>query len=141
MNDPGPRCLGRLFEWTMALALLGIGIHISINPESLLNSRMSPILAIVWLPLLCAIYIATACVRIVGLFFAERMGPLGHHLRAVGALIGGANWAQFGFALISTSVELRIATSPLVWLYTALAAAEFVSTYRARADAKSSDIR
>lgn len=125
------RFFGRLSEWALAGAMLAIGAHVSIVPTALLNSRMSPILAIVWLPLLCAIYISTGCARIAALTFT---GQWTHNVRAVGSLIGAANWAQFGFALIATSVDLKISVSPLVWLYTFLTAAEFASTYRARAD-------
>lgn len=135
---PAPRCINRLFEWTMGAALLAIGIHILILPSAVISSRMAPVLdLIVWPRLLSVVFVVPALLRIAGLYFFDILGLWSFRLRAVGSAVGGLIWLQLAVALSIFSVENRINTSPMVCLYIALSAAEFLSTYRAQADGKS----
>lgn len=130
-------CTNRLFEWTMALALVAMGLHIAIVPRALVESRLESILDLIWLPLLATACCLTGIVRITGLCIGYRWGMIGFHLRAGGALVGGGIWLQLGSALIISAHELTIDVAPTVWLYTVLAASEFVSVHRAEVDGKS----
>lgn len=133
-----PRCINRLFEWTMGAALLAIGIHIMILPTAVASSRMAPILdLIVWPRLLGLFFVISSLVRLVGLYFIDRLGVWSNRMRAIGSTIGGLTWLQLAVALAIFSIETRINTSPMVCLYVALSAAEFLSTYRAQADGNS----
>lgn len=136
MNDVlAPRCLNRLFEWAMAFAMLGIGIHIMLVPGAFASSRMSPLLdLVISLPVLVFLYLAAATIRLVGLYFSVQLKSYGFHMRAAGSALGSLNWAQMALALIITARETGNHVSPMIWLYTSLAAAEIISTYRAQVD-------
>lgn len=134
---PGPRCLNRLFEWVMGSSMAAIGIHIIILPDAVLTSRMSPVLELIRPPwLLGMVFLVPALVRLGGLYFADAVGDWSPRMRAVGASVGGLIFLQLAVALAIFSIENHIHTSPMVCLYVAISAGEFISTYRARADGK-----
>ena len=130
------RCPNRLAEWMAASALAGMGAHILVSPEALSESRLAAVLDLVWPPRLSGlIYFVTGATRIGALVCANRLGWLSAYIRAVGAAAGGLIWLQMALALLLFSGQWNISVSPAIWLYMSAATAEFVSTYRARADA------
>lgn len=128
----GHRSINRLFEWMASTAMFGIGFHSALLPGSLSQSRMSPVLDLVWPHLFSAIFIAVAAARVFGLYRSRAW------MRAVGAMVGAVGWLWLALALVLSAHEAGIVASPIVWLYASLATAEFISVHRARADASRS---
>lgn len=116
-----------------------IGAYILMIPDSIVTSRMYPVLNLVgwWPQFLGVLFLVPSMGRLSGLYFASRLGIWGFRLRAIGAALGGLTWLQLATALSIFSYSNGISTSPMVCLYIALAAGEFISTYRAQADGKS----
>lgn len=135
-SAPGWHSSNRWFEWVMAGIFVAQGVYVAILPESLMQSRMSPILDVIGIEVYCAMYIAIGLIRGVGLFFVGRLRGYEFHMRAVGAVICMINWAWLSLALRLTAQETSMVTSQAVMVYLGLAVGEAYSIYRALADGK-----
>lgn len=130
-DTPGPHCSHRLFEWTMAIAMLGFGLHSLLMPWTLTGSRYAAVLLV-----LNASQFSAACLIVVSCRFLalSRNGSWptwGPRLRALAALCAAFLWLQLAVALTQPPTGNP---SPGMWVYYALAGAELRSVWRARRD-------
>lgn len=126
----------RLFEWIAASAMVGIGTHSAMFPVALEQSRISPILDLIWPPLFSVLWLFVGIIRILGLYFAKL--PYRYDVRAIGAMIAASGWLWLALALIISAHELHISASPVIWLYAAMGTGDLISVYRARNDGNAS---
>lgn len=130
--DPeGPRCANRLFEWTMAFAMLGFGAHVFFVPAVMPTSRYSGVLLILTTSQFTAACLAVSLIRIVALSKNGGWPIFGAQLRSWASLFAAAIWAQLAVALAQSVTG----PSPGMWVYFALTGAELRSVWRARRDA------
>lgn len=131
-----PYSTNRLFEWTMALTLLALGIHLFIWPTSIEASKLRLLLDVI--PQGCIGYLCCS----VGLMRAGSLiangssrvtGPM---LRSVGSVCGAAIWVSMGLALALLHPDLTNPPSPSLPVYSGLFFAELCSAFRAAADAR-----
>lgn len=127
-DPPGPHCSRRLFEWTMALALVGFGLHILILPSTMQSSRYAGVLLVLSTGQFAIACLLVGFTRIVALSRNGTWAVWGPRVRAFCAFGSAAIWAQL-------AVSLGQYHSPGVWVYVAIAGAELRSVLRARRDA------
>lgn len=140
MNDlAAPLCKNRLFEWTMAFALLGLGVHLAVWPHAMGASAFRFILEVVGSQNLTIFYLMVGIFRIVALVANGRWQTWGPRVRALAALCGAGVWLQMDIALLKLVPEVGSPPSPGIPVYSALFLAELVSTYRAAVDGRIRD--
>jgi hypothetical protein len=125
---PGKYCSRRLFEWTMAFAMFGFGLHILLVPGTFSSSRYSAVLLLLNVSQFAAACVVVAVVRIVALARNGNWPHWGPRIRAMAAISAAVIWLQLAVALGQGT------PSPGMWVYVALTGAEIVSVIRARRD-------
>lgn len=124
----------RRVEWLAAQIMVAIGVYASAEPSAFATSRMSPILDLVPLWLLSAVYLAAGSWRVVALYFS--LGWWGCQMRAAGALVGFVCWVQMGYALAVSCIEAGVPVSTQICVYLILGYHEVRSIARANDDAR-----
>lgn len=127
----GPR---RLFDWTMAAALIITGVIILCYPKSIGNSAFHMILRLVTPYTLALIYISIGVGRLIALRLSDmpRYAENAANLRAAMSFASSLVWLQIIAAFVLIIPE-RGVPSPSLGLYTSLVLAEWYSTYRSAA--------
>lgn len=137
-DDPtGACCRNRLFEWTMAVALLGAALCLSIWPRSIGSGNFHLMLRVTGVSQLTLVYSVVAVTRMFALFMNGRLHSWGPPIRAMTALFSSMIWIQLSLALMLAVP----APSPSVAIYAALAVGELVSVWRAKRDSDGGDKR
>ena len=127
-DAPGKYCSRRLFEWTMAFAMFGFGLHILLMPGTFSSSRYSAVLLLLTVSQFAAACVVVAAVRIVALAKNGQWPHFGPCIRSIAAIFAAVIWLQLAVALGQGT------PSPGMWIYVALTGAEIVSVVRARRD-------
>lgn len=135
-SAPGKHCKNRLFEWTMTVALLSIGIELLIWPGSIAASKLQFMLDVLGSNTLTIFYLLVGWFRGIALYLNGGWPVWGARVRTFCAIGGSLVWLQMGISLIIAQLALGAPPSPSVPIFLALAAAELYSTYRAAADAR-----
>lgn len=129
--DPsGPHSSYRLFEWTMAVALTGIGILLTISPDALAVSRFAAFGLLIYQPTLAFVCLAVGLSRGTVLFMNGRLGTYSAKFRAIASFLSATVWSQLAIALILNGGV----PSPGIPVYLALTLGEFRSIWRAARD-------
>jgi hypothetical protein len=132
-DDPTGRYSSRrLFEWTMAIALMGFGLHLMVFPDALASARFSRVLLLVGSTPLMMICLAVGLTRILSLLRNGTWPVWGPRLRAITAMLSGAIWCQLAVALSQSQMGQP---SPGIVIYVSLLGGELVSVWRSRRDA------
>jgi uncharacterized membrane protein len=129
-----PYCVNRLFEWTMALTLMLLGLWMLAFPASMGASAFHYINAVIGNFSLMAFFLLVGGFRISALIANGRWKIWGGRIRALGSWAGAIIWLQMAVALAMLIPNVGTPPSPGIPVYFALAIAELISTYRARAD-------
>lgn len=129
-----PYCRNRLFEWTMALAQLSLGLWMVIFPAAMGSSAFRFINDAIGNHSLMVTFLSIGVFRIAALIANGRWKIWGARIRALGSWAGATLWLQMSVALAMLIPNVGTPPSPGIPVYLALAIAEIVSTYRARAD-------
>lgn len=132
-----PTFRDRLFEWTMAAVLLGLGVWLVIWPASMRHSAFRLMLDFIGPQFLTALYLVVGAGRLAALWINGRSHVIGPHVRAAGCVVGAMIFFQMDLALLGLIELQQTDPSPGIVMYSALAAAEIYSTYWAVRDAKS----
>lgn len=136
INRPGWHCSNRLFEWTMAGAMLGMGVELLIWPDAIAKSKMLFMLDVLGSHTFMLAYLVVGGARCAALYLNGKQPTWGTRVRAVTAICGAFAWAQMGISLYLAQVAVGGPPSPSLPLYFALVIAEFYSTFRAASDAR-----
>lgn len=118
----------RLFELSMAFALLSSGFWVVIFPESFKHTAFSSILEIFGPMLWAAIYLIIGAARLLALFINGRWPYYGPWVRSFCAIAASGVWLQMVVGLI---ISARVVPSIGVPLFATLALTEFFAAYRA----------
>jgi hypothetical protein len=129
-----PYCVNRLFEWTMALILILLGLWMLVFPASMGASSFRFINAMIGNFSLMAFFLLVGFGRVAALIANGRWKVWGGRIRALGSWAGAIIWLQMAVALSLLISNVGTPPSPGIPVYFALAIAELISTYRARAD-------
>lgn len=122
----------RVFEWTMASALVAVGAHLLIFPDALSSpSRLTSILMLVTAQQIAIFCLVFGIIRIAALIASERILPWCARIRGTCCIAGAAVWSQLAVALAHSPGP----PSPSFTIYAVLAIAELLSVLRARRDA------
>lgn len=127
---------GRLYEWTFAIASLGLAVEILVWPETVQSSAFKwTTLAWGHSVLMGLVFLLVSVTRLVALAFngrSKRVGPL---TRSLMAGISAVMWAQFAFALFLLGLSNH-APSPGLPFWTMFTLAEIYTAYRAVLDVR-----
>lgn len=126
---------GRLFEWVMAISMIGLAIEVFIWPQTLEESAFQWMVVVVNPKFIGAILLIGGSVRIVALILNGVSLSLGPRLRSVCAIVGAMLWIQFGTALVKLSIDQGFASPGIPFWYT-FTLAELYVTYRAALDVR-----
>lgn len=124
----------RLFEWVMALVMLGLGVEIAIWPETISSGSLRIILVIVSPQNMAFFFAVFGVLRIAALIANGSWPTHGPRLRAMGAGSAALMWGQMCVALILLTPHNQGIPSPEIPIYFALTIGELVSAYRAMTD-------
>lgn len=124
----------RLFEWVVAFALAGLGVHLLIWPASMQVSAFRFILTLVGEHWLALLYLVAGFSRMAALIANGRWNRHGPFVRAAAAMLAGLLWFQMGLALLRLYLEVGSTPSPGMWVYAALTGGEIYTIYRAVLD-------
>lgn len=126
----------RLFEWAMALILVGVSFHLAIWPQAVAASSLSYILDYVpeqWLGL---VFCVVGLARIAALIVNGHSPDIGPKVRGIGSICGAVIWAQMAAALYIHGIVGNLPPSPGISVYAVLTLAELVATFKAAADVR-----
>lgn len=136
----GPYSSHRLFEWTMACALLGMSIVLALPGDSLDRTALRPLVESgISEPALAAFFGIVGSLRVYALLSNGYLNngvvkPSGATIRAWCSVMGAIIWAEFALTLVIDAFY-----SPSVSMFmpvmAALSVSEFLSSGRARRDA------
>ncbi len=127
---------GRLFEWTMATAMVLLAVECFIWPETLNASEFFWLTTLMPTSLIGAFLLVFGVARFAALVANGRSLVYGPRVRALGALAGAVLWAQFDLALIAAFTVSR-PPSPGIPFWLVFTLAELYSAYRAASDDRS----
>lgn len=136
MAPPGKHCKNRVFEWAMAIALVGLGIHLLIWPGSVAASKFVLVLNILGVSVLTLMALFFGLLRATALYLNGNWPKWGARIRSISAFGGMSIWLQMAYSLIVIQQTNDQDPSPSVWPLLVLAGAELYSSYRAAADAR-----
>lgn len=124
---------GRLFEWTITIAMLWLAVATFVSPNALRASAFQWIV-LAMSPTFVEIFLfMVGWTRLIGLllnghmFRGRRLGPI---IRAVTAVFCAAMWVQFDLALVELSAHQGF-MSPGVPFWSMFVFAELYVAYRA----------
>lgn len=128
---------GRLFEWTMSLAMVLLALEIFLWPRTLEASAFYWLVAVMPSRFVGVFLLLVGAARLTALFINGRSMMYGPRIRAVGALAGAVMWAQFSLALLMPFVMSEKAIpSPGIPFWFSFTFAEIYSAYRAASDVR-----
>lgn len=128
----------RLFEWIMALIMIGLAALLFLWPNAVLASDFRIILTIVSAEHMAVFFGVFGLLRAAALI-ANGSWPIhGPRLRAIGASSGALMWMQMTIALVQFASFNEGVPSPALPVYFALTIGEIVSAYRAMTDERTS---
>lgn len=124
----------RLFEWVMALIMLGMAVEIAVWPSTIGTSSLRIILVIASPENMAFFFAVFGVLRIAALVANGSWPTHGPRLRAMGAGSAALMWGQMCVALILLTPHNQGIPSPEIPIYFALTIGELVSAYRAMTD-------
>jgi hypothetical protein len=126
----------RLFEWVMAVAMIGFGLEIFIWPQTIQASAFVHILRVVSAPNMSLFFMFFGVMRIAALVANGNWPTYGPRFRAIGAGAAAVMWAQLCASLMLLAPFNNGIPSPGIPVYFALTIGELISAYRALTDAR-----
>ena len=130
-DNVGQHSKYRLFEWVMAIAMLGFGVLLFIFPGSILVSRFANVVYLIPPSFLTVSCLFIGIGRVLVLYLNGKLGRFGAPLRGIFAFLSAGIWAQLSAALLDTGP----APAPTIPVYVALVLGEVRSIWRAARDA------
>ena len=128
---------GRLFEWTMSIAMIFLAFEIFIWPRTLEASAFYWLVIVMPSELVGIFMLLVGMSRAIARVINGRSPLYGPRVRAVGAVAGAVMWAQFALALAMPFVmNERAIPSPGIPFWFSFTLAELYSAYRAAGDAR-----
>jgi hypothetical protein len=125
----------RLFEWVMAIGMIGLGIEIIIFPD-VVHAASFMLLAAIFPKLSIDIFlIFFGSLRIAALIANGRSLVYGPRVRAIGALAGATLWAQFDLSIIYVSRDGTAPPAAMAFWFVFIFG-ELYSAYRAAGDGR-----
>lgn len=124
----------RLFEWIMALVMIGLALEIAIWPQTIASGSLRVVLIIVSPQNMAIFFAVFGLMRIAALIANGSWPTHGPRLRAMGAGSAALMWAQMCVALILIMPLNQGVPSPEIPIYFAFTIGELVSAYRAMTD-------
>lgn len=126
---------GRLYEWSVALATLGLSFEILMWPETIRESAFHLTDDIIGSTNLAVLTFVIGFARSIALAFNGRSLIIGPYVRAACSLLSAALWSQFAYALYLLT-ELHSAPSPGFPFWVSFTGAEIYVGYRAMIDVR-----
>lgn len=127
---------GRLYEWTFAVASLGLAVEILVWPDTVQASAFRwTSLAWGYSVLMGLVFLAVSISRLVALAFNGRSLVTGPFVRSICAGVSSIMWAQFAFALLLYGYE-KGTPSPGFPFWLTFSFAEVYVAYRAMIDVR-----
>lgn len=128
----------RLFEWIMALIMIGLAALMFVWPNAVQASDFRIILTIVSAENMALFFAVFGLLRAAALIANGSWPVHGPRLRAMGAGSGALMWMQMTVALVLFAPFNEGVPSPGIPVYFALTIGEIVSAYRAMTDERTS---
>jgi hypothetical protein len=116
----------------MAVAMIGLGMHLAFWPSTLLASRFSNITITISQSELMAACLVVGTTRLFTLITSGLWLPWCARVRALSSVVASAIWLQMALALM---LNVAGPPSPGMPVYLALFAGELISIARARCEA------
>ena len=132
-------CRNRLFEWVMALTMLGMAFEIAIWPQAVAASSYRLMLIVINPLNIGMFFMAFGLLRVAALIANGSWPEHGPRLRAMGAGAAALMWGQMGIALLLGIPQNNGIPSPGISLFLFLTLGELLSAYRAISDARPGD--
>jgi hypothetical protein len=127
---------GRLFEWTMATAMVLLAAETFVWPRTLDASAFNWLTTLLPGSFIGVFLLLFGVIRVAALIANGRSLVYGPRVRALGALAGAVLWAQFDLALIA-AYTVKGPPSPGIPFWFTFTLAELYSAYRAASDDRS----
>lgn len=121
----------RLYELSMSIIMISVGVLLFFSPASLEASSMKYLLDVMSVWTCATIFIVFGLARIVALALNGHWMPGGAYVRASGAAVGALIWGQWAAALFELHLKTGSPISPGVPVYAILAFFEAISYFRA----------
>jgi hypothetical protein len=129
---------GRVFEWTMALAMFSAGIELLVWDEVITFGAFRWMLQIMSQKWIGTLMLFIGWIRISALMFNGQLlfgRKAGWMVRAIAAVLSATLWAQFAFALFQLSITQGVPSLGLPF-WTTFIAAELLVAYSIGAEWK-----
>lgn len=127
---------GRLFEWTFAIASLGLAVEILVWPDTVQASAFRwSTLAWGHSVLMGIVFLVVSVSRLVALAFNGRSEFVGPLTRSIMAGVSAVMWAQFALALFLLGMAQGL-PSPGLPFWVMFSLAEIYTAYRAMIDVR-----
>jgi hypothetical protein len=125
---------GRLFEWTMTIGTILLGLQFIALPDSMKTTPFRWLAEIIEPDWLASIMLLAGFSRLGALAANGASLKIGPYLRSIGALVSAAVWFEFGYSFLLGSIKRGYGGPILFWFVFALA--ELYVVYRAVLDVR-----
>lgn len=126
---------GRLFEWTMSLGTVTLGLQLAVLPDSMKSTPFRWLAEVIGTDFLAAVLLLVGFARLGALAANGASLKIGPYLRSIGAMVSAAIWFEFGYSFTLGAVKRGYGGPVLFWFIFALA--EMFVVYRAVLDVRS----
>lgn len=126
---------GRLFEWTMSVICLSLGLAMTCFPRMVGGSILQVLLFLVSPQQAIAIFLILGIVGTTALIANGASFKVGPRVRSICAIMRSMLWIQFALSMFIVSVKQGF-PSPMIFVFPYLALSELYVVYRAVLDVK-----
>ncbi len=121
----------RLFETSMALSQIAIGVLLMLSPRSVGTSGMRYLVYYIPAELVMVTFLLVGIARMVALVLNGHWKPGGAYTRSIGAALGALLWTVWAAAFCQINIVEGVPLAPVIALLGVLVFFEVVSMYRA----------